>query len=132
MASRNRRRRTRAPSAAVRHSERAGANRPVPELSELSPFSIFCTLWLGITDTDGFRPRSPAEVARSFALDRESLDAYLERHSLDAAALERVGFDLESARFDIQVAPPGISRTELARTLFAELTKPEPADPRSR
>ncbi|MFQ5697505.1 MAG: hypothetical protein ACE5IL_04375 [Myxococcota bacterium] len=132
MASRNRRRRTRAPGAAARHPARGGASRPVPELCALSPFSVFCTLWLGITDTDGFRPRSRAEVARAFALDAESLDAYLREHALDAAALERAGFDLESARFDIQVAPVGISRTELARTLFAELTKPDPADPRGR
>ena len=32
-------------------------------------------------------------------------------------------FDLESARLDIEVAPAGISRVELARTLFEELVQ---------
>ena len=51
----------------------------------------------------------------------DDLQAYLEEHGLSLPALEEQGFDLPSARLDIQVAPEGISRVELARSLFAEL-----------
>lgn len=92
-----------------------------PELCELSPFSVFCALHLGITERNGFVPPQRTEVARRFGLEPAELDAYLEAQQLRADDLERVDFDLESARLDIRVAPEGISRAELARTMFEEL-----------
>jgi hypothetical protein len=84
----------------------AGPRGPHPELSELTPFSVFC-----------------------FSLSRDEFHAFLEEHALDRESLSRAGFDAESARLDIQVAPEGISRVELARTLFEELRKPDEPTP---
>ncbi|MFQ5515317.1 MAG: hypothetical protein ACE5FG_12900 [Myxococcota bacterium] len=110
-------------SAARRESPAGnGAGRPRrDELCELSPFSVFCALHLGITDTDGYADPSRSAVCRRFGLDPDQLEAYLVEHGLRPEDLHRAGFDQESARYDIEVAPEGISRVELARTLFEEL-----------
>jgi hypothetical protein len=94
---------------------------PLAELASATPFAIFCALWLGITPTDGFRLEGPDAVARRFGLTRDALDALLAEHRLRAEDLRRARFDVESARLDIRVAPPGISRVELARPMWREL-----------
>jgi hypothetical protein len=103
----------------------AGPRGPHPELSELTPFSVFCALYLGITERNGYAHQGREAVARRFSLSRDEFHAFLEEHALDRESLSRAGFDAESARLDIQVAPEGISRVELARTLFEELRKPD-------
>jgi hypothetical protein len=117
-------------------AERAsGASRPaalqarIPELCELSPFSAFCALYLGITERNGYARQDREAVARRFSLSLEELDLFLREHALERDSLSRAGFDAESARLDIEVAPEGISRLELARTLFEELPKPEETEP---
>jgi hypothetical protein len=103
-------------------SESFARPRPkISELCELSPFSVFCALYLGITETDGYADQPRRQVAERFGLSDEDLEAYLGEHRLCADDLESADFDLEGARIDIKVAPEGISRTELARTLFEEL-----------
>jgi hypothetical protein len=114
-------RRNAAPVGAAPLGRRA---EPIPELVELSPFSVFCALWLGITATDDFALAGLEAVAARFGLAREALDAYLREHELRAEDLRRARFDLESARLDIRVAPAGISRLELARTYWQELRAP--------
>ncbi len=96
---------------------------PIAELVEVSPFAVFCALWLGITPTDGFRLEGIEAVARRFGLTRDALDGLLVEHRLRSEDLRRAGFDLESARLDIRVAPPGISRVELARPIWNELRR---------
>ena len=99
----------------------ARASRPrLPELCELSPFSVFCALYLGITETDSYAEVDSAAVCRRFDLSKDDLQSYLDAKQLTEEHLHGVGFDIESARFDIKVAPEGISRVELARTLFAD------------
>ncbi len=107
--------------------ERSG--RRVPELGELSPFSVFCALHLGITETDGFALQDAGTVGRRFGLNSDELGDYLEREGLRAEDLRGAKFDLAGALLDIQVAPEGISRTELARTLFEELRAVLPCEP---
>ncbi len=97
-----------------------GRGRRVDELCELAPFSVFCALYLGITEEDGYARPDPRAVARRFDLSDAELQGYLEEHGLTAEDLDEADFDLESARLDIQVAPEGISRVELARSIFAE------------
>ena len=94
--------------------------RSVPEMCELSPFSAFCALYLGITDDVGYRRQDRRAVAKRFGITEDELADYLESNGICAAALEEARFDVESARLDIRVAPPGISRVELARSLFEE------------
>ncbi len=92
----------------------------VPELREMTPFSVFCVLHLGITDTDGYSRQDLGAVARRFGSTPEDLQDYLRANRLLREDLRAAKFDLASAQLDIQVAPEGISRTELARTLFTE------------
>lgn len=92
----------------------------IQELCELGPFSIFCALYLGITEQNGYARQSSAQVARRFALSDAELSEYLETHGLTREQVNGAGCDLESAHLDIEVAPEGISRMELARTLFEE------------
>ncbi len=101
--------------------QRENAGYVIEELRELSPFSVFCSLYLGITDTNGYRAQGAEDVARRFGLDRDGLASYLTKQRLRRDDLERAQFDLESARLDMRVAPDGISRIELARTLWKEL-----------
>jgi hypothetical protein len=122
--------RSRAPRAETQRppvERRPDPRGPIPELCELSPFAIFCAFHLGITEQDGYAHPDRDAVARRFALSGEEVEAFLAEHGLDPDSLERAGFDVESARLDIQVAPEGISRVELARTLFEDLRKPADA-----
>jgi hypothetical protein len=93
----------------------------VPELTDLTPFSVFCAFHLGITETDGYARQDETAVARRFGLSTGDLRDYLLQHQLRPEDLAAADFNLASARLDIQVAPEGISRTELARTFFTEL-----------
>ena len=97
-----------------------GGGEKVQELLELSPFSVFCAI-LGITETDGYARQEHAAVARRFDMSDGELHDYLEANGLSKRDLNQGEFDLESARLDMKVAPKGISRLELARTLFEEL-----------
>ncbi len=101
----------------------ARAGSPLPELLELTPFSVFCGLHLGITETDGYAEEDARSVARRFDLSEQELLDFVESRGLSESELRNVEFDLDSARIDIEVAPEGISRTELARTLFDELSE---------
>ncbi len=98
-----------------------GHGRQLPELCDLAPFSVFCALHLGITEDEGWAQPDPERVAQRFQLTREELDSYLREHRLTAEDLDAAEFDLESARLDMKVAPEGISRMELARTIFDEM-----------
>jgi hypothetical protein len=100
-----------------------GRGEPVSELCTLSPFSVFCALHLGITEDDGYARQERACVARRFGLSPEQLDEYLAEHRLRDQDLRAIGFELASARLDMQVAPTGISRMELARGWFEELAE---------
>ena len=103
------------------HDGTANGRTPVAELCELGPFSVFCALYLGITETDGWSQPDRGAVARRFDLTPEELDRFLDEHRLNAHEIEHAGFDLESACLDIRVAPEGVSRLELARTLYTDL-----------
>jgi hypothetical protein len=103
-----------------------GRGLKIAELCELSPFSVFCALHLGITEDDGYAEQDRPKVAQRFGLTLEELDEFLREHGLERENLHAAGFDVSSARIDIEVAPEGISRLELARTLFQE-ARPESA-----
>lgn len=92
----------------------------IAELSELTPFSVFCALHLCITERDGYRQQNSREVAQRFDMSEDELRDYLEENDLTQEVLKERQFDVPSARLDIRVAPQGISRVELARTMFEE------------
>ncbi|TDI99984.1 MAG: hypothetical protein E2O73_06540 [Deltaproteobacteria bacterium] len=116
---------------APRDRQPGPAKPPLKELCELSPFSLFCALHLGIAQNESYAPANADTISRRFGLSEAEFKHYLDSEGLTEEDLHRAGFDLESARFDIEVAPPGISRTELARTLFSEFCALRDAKPTS-
>ncbi len=116
---------------APRDRQPGPAKPPLKELCELSPFSVFCALHLGIAQNESYAPANVDTIRRRFGLSEAEFQHFLESQGLAEGDARRAGFDLESARFDIEVAPPGISRTELARTLFSEFCALRDAKPAS-
>ena len=92
---------------------------------------MFCALYLGITPDERYAPVNADEVRRRFELGDVEFKEFIESHGLTGEDLRRAAFDLESARLDIQVAPPGVSRVELARTLYADFCAARDANPTS-
>lgn len=96
------------------------------EMCTLGPFAVFCAYHLGITQDERYSEPDRRRVARHFDMTPEELDAYLEQHHLTVGHLDDADFDVRGAREDIRVAPSGISRVELARTMYAEVRGAEP------
>jgi hypothetical protein len=96
----------------------------------IEPFELFCALHLGITADGGYRPQSPAEVARRFGMSLVQLQGKAAEFNMDSETVRRSGFDVSEARYDIKVAPEGISRRELARPWYEEFLAAVAATPR--
>ncbi len=92
----------------------------MPAGSQIDPFELFCAYHLGITADGGYRIQNIHEVARRFGTNSATLRQTLSALGMEAGDIVHSGFDLASAQIDIMVAPPGISRRELARPLFEE------------
>lgn len=80
----------------------------------LSAFALFCAYHLGLDSAGRRRFGTIHDVARGAGVDRDTVDAALERHSLDAASMLRRDFDLASAQLDIQASPPGVDLVSIA------------------
>ena len=89
----------------------------------LDPFELFSAYHLGITVDKSFRPVNIHDVARRFGKDAGMIKQALQDHGMDPETMFDVEFDLPMAQVDIQVAPPGIDRLELAREIYAEFLK---------
>ncbi len=86
----------------------------------IDPFDLFCALHLGITAEGGYRPQSPAEIARRFGMSCVQLQGKAAELGMDPETVRLSGFDIGLARYDIKVAPEGISRRELAKPWWDE------------
>ncbi len=84
----------------------------------ISPFELFCAYHLGITPDDGYRFQNIHDVARRFGCSSGVIKQLLSEMNMDSDALVQSKFDIASAQVDIMVAPPGVSRRELARELY--------------
>jgi hypothetical protein len=104
------------------HGKRPHRHHPGPSLhgQPLEAFDLFCALLLGIMPDNTYRQQSPQDVARRYGLSVAQLYDKLQEFRLDPETLQKVGFDLKLARYDIKVAPAGISRRELAKPWFEE------------
>ena len=97
---------------------------PVPAVVTdrgVSPFALFAACILGVTESDGYRAPNAQDVGRRFGIPAGSLPQLLKALALDVDALRASGFDLVGAQMDVQVAPAGVSRTEIAKDLYKEL-----------
>ncbi len=120
-----------APKRPVRDCAGEPARPRLQELCELSPFSMFCALYLGITSDERYARANADEVRRRFELGDVEFKEFIESNGLTGEDLRCASFDLESARLDIKVAPPGVSRVELARTLYTDFCVARDANPSS-
>lgn len=97
----------------------------------LTPFELFCTYHLGISEDNRYRPSNIREVARRFEVSQGELEQALKRCGLDRENIRKIGYDMSLAQLDMQVAPEGIDKRELAKVLFSELVEMHPEIERS-
>lgn len=96
-------------------SENAGKR-----VAGIEPFELFCAYHLGITRDKGYKPSNINEVARRFNADPATIKQALKEYDMDPAQLFDRDFDMALAQLDIQVAPEGVDRKELAKNIYEE------------
>ncbi len=89
-------------------------------MKKIDPFELFCAYHLGITQEKQYRPSNLHDVARRFNVDGGVIKQALQAYGMDADALLNTEFDFTMAQLDIQVAPEGVDRVELARGIYEE------------
>ena len=87
---------------------------------DIDPFELFCAYHLGISPQNQYRPSNINEVANRFKIDIGAARQILKEYGMDPASLLDRDFDMALAQLDIQVAPEGVSRTELGRNIFKD------------
>ena len=91
-----------------------------PLTRNLDPFNLFCAYHLGIGPKKEYRPSNLNEVARRFGQDPATVRQALKESGMDSASLLDRDFDMALAQLDIQVAPEGIDRIELAKSIYED------------
>ncbi len=93
--------------------------------ADIEPFELFCAYHLGITQERGYKPSNINEVARRFRTDPATIKQALKEYDMDPAALMDRDFDMALGQLDIQVAPEGVDRKELAKNIYQEFLEAE-------
>ena len=102
------------------------ASAKVPSVSDkpltggLDAFNLFCAYHLGIGPKKEYKPANLNEVARRFGNEPGIVRQALKECGMDSAALLDRDFDMALAQLDIQVAPEGIDRMELAKSIYED------------
>jgi len=104
------------------------ANRRSPEqktsapkkVANLEPFELFCAYHLGIGPDKQYKPSNINEVANRFRQEPGLIRQALKEYGMDSASLLDRDFDMALAQLDIQVAPEGVDRIELAKNIYEE------------
>lgn len=86
----------------------------------IEPFELFCAYHLGITRDKQYKPSNINEVARRFNSDPATVKQALKEYDMDPGQLFDRDFDMALAQLDIQVAPEGVDRKELAKNIYEE------------
>ncbi|CAI2717368.1 hypothetical protein [Nitrospina watsonii] len=89
-------------------------------VSGIEPFELFCAYHLGITRDKGYKPSNINEVARRFNADPATIKQALQEYNMDPGSLLDRDFDMALAQLDIQVAPEGVDRKELAKNIYED------------
>lgn len=102
-------------------SYRDPAPRPgVKQVGNIDPFELFCAYHLGITKDKGYRTANINEVANRFRSEPGMIKQALKAYDMDPESLLDRDFDMALGQLDIQVAPEGVDRLELARGIYQE------------
>jgi hypothetical protein len=99
-------------------AEQKGAEQKLT--GNLDAFSLFCAYALGIGPNKEYKASNINEVARRFGQDQGVVKQALKECNMDSAALLDKDFDMALAQLDIQVAPEGIDKMELAKTIYED------------
>ena len=89
-------------------------------VSNIDPFELFCAYHLGISADKTYRMANINQVASRFRVDPSVIHTAVKSYSMDSASLLDLDFDMALAQLDIQVAPEGVDRLELAKGVYAE------------
>ena len=89
----------------------------------LDAFSLFCAYHLGIGPNKEYKPSNINEVARRFGQDQGVIKQALKECNMDSASLLDQDFDMALAQLDIQGAPEGIDKMELAKSIYEDFLK---------
>ncbi len=89
-------------------------------VSNIEPFELFCAYHLGITPDRGYKPSNINEVANRFRADPGMIKQALKEYEMDSGSLLDRDFDMALGQLDIQVAPEGVDRKELAKNIYEE------------
>lgn len=101
----------------------------VPQSGAISPFDLFCCCFVGLMPDGSYRGGGNPnlnEVGKRLRRSGNELRSMLQAYAMDAESIKGADFDVAMARLDIQVAPEGMDRRELARGLFDELVEYHP------
>jgi len=99
----------------------SAARTPAAEgslVSGIKPFELFCAYHLGIQPNKQFRTSNINEVANRFNTSPAVIKQAAKEYGMDPASILDKDFDLAMAQLDIQVAPEGIDRVELAKSIY--------------
>jgi len=107
-----------APSVAKAPQVASGSEQKLT--GNLDAFSLFCAYHLGIGPNKEYKPSNINEVARRFGQDQGVVKQALKECNMDSAALLDKDFDMALAQLDIQVAPEGIDKMELAKSIYED------------
>lgn len=91
-----------------------------PLTGNLDALSLFCAYHLGIGPNKEYKPSNLNEVARRFGQDPATVRQALKECDMDSASLLDRDFDMALAQLDIQVAPEGIDRMELGKSIYED------------
>lgn len=96
------------------------STEPLKTVNGIDPFELFCAYHLGIGPNDTYRPSNINQVAQRFGVDPAAIRQATRDYGFDSEAMLNKEFDLALAQLDIQVAPEGISKVELAKGIYEE------------
>ncbi|MCZ6512316.1 MAG: hypothetical protein O6857_00130 [Nitrospinae bacterium] len=96
----------------------AAPRERVKQIGNIDPFELFCAYHLGITQDKGYRTANINEVANRFRTEQGMVKQALKEYDMDPESLLNRDFDMALAQLDIQVAPEGVDRLELAHGIY--------------
>ena len=92
-------------------------------VANIDPFELFCAYHLGLSADKSYKSANINQVAQRFKVDPATIRTAVKNYQMDSASLLDLDFDMALAQLDIQVAPEGVDRLELAKGLYEEYLK---------
>ena len=86
----------------------------------IDPFELFCAYHLGIEPNNIYKQANINQVSQRFGVEPATIKQATQKYGFDPESMLDKDFDLALAQLDIQVAPEGVSKIELAKVLYEE------------